>query len=141
MNSQEDADLVMQALRLVEERQLDSLADLYHPAIEFHWPPGLPYSGVFKGSAVAAMSELFAATWIPLQPTEETRRIDPRVLATGDDGRVVVNYKWKGLDDQGRRFETETLADYQVREGRLCRAQMFYYDLPGMIAFLDGAYA
>jgi uncharacterized protein len=65
--------------------------------------------------------------------------MNPRVVAADENGRVVVNYVWKGLDAKGRRFETETLADYQVRDGRLARAQMFYYDLPGMIAFLDGA--
>jgi len=63
----------------------------------------------------------------------------PRILAMGENGRVVVNYLCKGLDTKGRRFETEVLADYQVRDGRLARAQMFYYDLPGMIAFLRGA--
>lgn len=67
--------------------------------------------------------------------------MNPRVVATSDDGHVIVHYIWKGLDSKGRRFETETLADYQVRDGLLARAQMFYYDLPGMIAFLDRARA
>jgi ketosteroid isomerase-like protein len=128
-------------LHAIEERRNDRIAELYHPQIEFHWPPGLPYSGDFKGAAVAEMNERFAATWMPLQSTEETRRMNPRVVATNDDGRVIVHYIWKGLDAAGRRFATETLADYQVRDGRLARAQMFYYDLAGMIAFLDGARA
>lgn len=85
------------------------------------------------------MSNRFAVTWMPLQPNEDTRRMNPRVVAAGDNGHVVVNYLWKGLDAEGRRFETEVLADYQVRDGRLARAQMFYYDLPGVIAFLDRA--
>jgi ketosteroid isomerase-like protein len=140
MSPRENAELVMEILLMVEQRQLDRLATLYHPEIEFHWPPGLPYSGDFTEPAVAEMSERFAATWRQLQPTEETRRMNPRVVAADENGRVVVNYVWKGLDAKGRRFETETLADYQVRDGRLARAQMFYYDLPGMIAFLDGAW-
>jgi ketosteroid isomerase-like protein len=139
MKPQENADLVLQILHIIEQRQFDRLPDLYHPAIEFHWPPGLPYSGYFTGPTVAEMSRRFAETWLPLQPTEETRRMDPRLIAAGDNDRVVVNYLWKGLDAKGRRFETETLADYQLRDGRLVRAQMFYYDLPGMIAFLDNA--
>jgi len=91
------------------------------------------------GSAVAEMAKRFEATWAPLQPNEETRRMNPRVVAAGENGHVVVNYIWRGLDAEGRRFETEVLADYQVREGRLAHAQMFYYDLPGVIAFLDSA--
>ena len=141
MSAQKNADVVMQILHAIEDRQLDRLPSLLHPEIEFHWPPGLPYSGDFKGPSVAEMNERFAATWMPLQPTEETRRMNPRVVATNDDGRVIVHYLWKGLDANGRRFATETLADYQVRDGQLARAQMFYYDLPGMIAFLDRARA
>jgi ketosteroid isomerase-like protein len=139
MGAQKNANVVLQILHAIEERQLDRLSTLFHPEIEFHWPPGLPYSGDFKGPAVAEMNERFAATWMPLQPTEETRRMNPRVVATNDDGRVIIRYVWKGLDSNGRRFATETLADYQVRDGQLARAQMFYYDLPGMIAFLDRA--
>jgi ketosteroid isomerase-like protein len=139
MSAQDNARFVLDMLRMIEERQLEGLPALYHPQIEFHWPPGLPYSGDFSEPAVGAMSERFAATWMPLQPSAETRRMNPRVVAAGDDGHVVVNYMWRGLDAEGRYFETETLADYQVRAGRLARAQMFYYDLPGMIAFLQKA--
>jgi ketosteroid isomerase-like protein len=139
MTAQKNADIVMRILHAIEERQLDRLSALFHPEIEFNWPPGLPYSGDFKGPAVAEMNARFAETWRPLQPTEGTRRINPRVVAASDDGHVVVHYIWKGLNTEGQRFETETLADYQVRDGQLARAQMFYYDLPGMISFLDGA--
>ena len=62
--------------------------------------------------------------------------MNSRVLATSSQGRVIVNYVWKGLSPDGVAFETETLADYQVEDGRLRRAQMFYYDLPGLIEFL-----
>jgi RimJ/RimL family protein N-acetyltransferase len=69
MKPQENADLVLRILHVIEQRQFDRLADLYHPEIEFRWPPGLPYSGTFTGPAVAEMSRRFAETWLPLQPT------------------------------------------------------------------------
>jgi ketosteroid isomerase-like protein len=130
--------VVMEMLQAIENRQLERVRALYHPKVEFHWQPGLPYGGSFSGPALATMHETFERTWFPLQPTEETRRMNPRVLATGDGGRVIVNYLWRGLDPRGRRFETETLADYQIRDGRLVRAQMFYFDLGGTIRFLEG---
>jgi ketosteroid isomerase-like protein len=139
MTAQENARVVMEVFRAIENRELERLQALYHPEIEFHWQPGLPYGGSFSGPAVAGMSEAFYKTWFPLQPGEDTRRMDPRVVATGNDGRVIVNYLWRGLDPAGRRFETETLADYQVRDGRLVRAQMFYFDLVGTIGFLEQA--
>jgi ketosteroid isomerase-like protein len=131
-----NAKFMLTLLAAIERRDLELVRKLYHPDIEFHWPPGLPYSGVFKGETVAKMQECFASVWFPLQPTAERRRMDSRVVATSPDGRVVVNYIWKGESPDGVAFETETLADYQVDEGRLLRAQMFYYDLPGVIDFL-----
>jgi ketosteroid isomerase-like protein len=139
MNARTDADVVMEVFHAIERREFERLPDLYHPEVEFHWPPGLPHSGDFKGDAFRAASDRFSATWMPLQPTEETRQMTPRVLATGPNGRVIVHYMWKGQDARGHRFETETIGDYQIRDGRLARAQMFYYDLPGMISFLEQA--
>ena len=135
-----DVDVVLAVLDAVERRDLERLDALYHPDVEFRWPPSLPYGGSFSGAEqVAEMAQRFGAIWIPLQPSPAERAMDPQVIATGDDGRVVVNYVWRGLDRQGRRFETETLGDYQVREGRLARAQMFYFDLAGLAAFLEGS--
>ena len=134
-------EIVTQVLIAVEQRQGDRLAAFYHPEIEFHWPPGLPYSGNFVGAEVAQMQRGFAEVWFPLQPTDESRRMDFEVIATGNDGRVVATYVWKGIDRQGGRFQTLTLADYQVRDGLFARAQMFYYDLTGLITFLKQAAA
>ena len=139
MSSRENAEVVMQILHAIEERRFERVAALYHPQVEFHWPPGLPYSGDFAGETLAQMNEQFGATWLPLQPDEATRRMNPRVVAANDAGDVVIHYVWKGLDADGRRFATETLGHYQVRDGKLARAQMFYYDLLGLRAFLDGA--
>ncbi len=85
------------------------------------------------------MAERSGAIWIPLQPTAECHRMDPRVVAVGQGGRVVVRYVWKGQDGQGWHFRTETMADYHVRESRLARAQMFHFDLAGLTSFLEGA--
>lgn len=141
MTARSAADVVMALLHAIETRALDRVHEFYHPEVAFYWPPGLPYSGEFTGAALDDMNARFAATWLPLQPTDESRKLDARVVATGDDGRVVVHYDWKGQAPDGRRFHTETLADYQVRDQRLARAQMFYYDLRGLIAFLEHARA
>jgi ketosteroid isomerase-like protein len=136
---QQNVDIVTRALSAVEQRDTDTLRALYHPQIEFHWQPGLPYSGAWAGAEVIEMQRRFRAVWHPLQPTEESRRMDFQVVATGDDGCVIVQYCLKGLDAQGHRFETLTLADYQVRDGLFARARMYYDDLLGLIAFLERA--
>ena len=137
-SAMDSEDVVLRVLDAVEHRRLDELRDLYHPEVEFHWQTGLPYGGDFAGPSMATMGERFATIWGPLQPDADTRRMDPVVVAT-NGGDVVVNYTWRGRDARGRRFETPTLAHYRVADGRLRDARMFYYDLVGLIRFLDDA--
>lgn len=142
MSQRSNTEVVMAVLDAVERRDGAALRALYHPQIEFRWPPSLPYGGRFRGSAeVAGMAERFAAVWLPLQPTDEARRIERRVVAAGDDGHVVVEYVWKGVAPDGRRFQTDTLADYRVHDGLLARARMYYDDLVGLVDFLAHAAA
>ena len=130
--------VVLDAIRAVEERDRAWLAALYHPDVTFGWPAGLPYGGWHRGIEVIAMSERFASIWDRLQPTEAERRMDPRLVASDGD-TVVVEYQWRGRDPEGCRFETPTLARYEVRDGLLARAQMYHFDMPGLLAFLSQA--
>ena len=84
-----NAETMLTLLAAIERRDGDLLRKLYHPNVEFYWPPGVPYGGVYKGEEVAKMSEHFRSIWWPLQPTEESRRMDLRVLATGPQGTVL----------------------------------------------------
>lgn len=138
MNTLTDEQVVLAAISAVERRDRDALDELYHPDVEFSWPPGLPYSGRHRGAAVADMSLQYATTWIPLQPTDEERRMDPVVVAAAD-GAVVARYQVRGVDFHGNRFETPTLARYTVRDGRLASAEMYHFDLTGLQRFLTGA--
>jgi ketosteroid isomerase-like protein len=131
-------EIVLDVIHAVENRDRTMLDRLYHTDIEFRWPPALPYGGTHSGAAVARMSAQFAQIWFPLQPTESERRMDPQIIAADGDN-VVVRYTWKGCDTTGKRFETPTLAHYRVRDGRLVRAQMYYYDLTGLLDFLRDA--
>jgi ketosteroid isomerase-like protein len=128
-------DVVLNVLDAVEKRDAARLVQLYHPDIEFHWPLGLPYSGVHRGPAISEMSMSFAQVWLPLQPTDNERRMEPWVVAA-QDADVVVRYRWKGRDAAGNVFETPTLAHYQVRDLKLARAQMYHYDLVGLARFV-----
>jgi ketosteroid isomerase-like protein len=39
----------------------------------------------------------------------------------------------------GERFESPVLGLYEVRDGKLARAQMFHYDTAAILAFLERA--
>jgi len=131
-------DIVMAAFAAVEERDERRLAELYHPEVEFHWPPSLPYGGSVHGAAAALQAgdrTGFDQIWDPLQPTGHERRMDPRVVAaTGQE--VVVLWHQRGLRPSGQRLDMETLGLYAVRDGKFARAQMFYFDTTAVLRFL-----
>jgi ketosteroid isomerase-like protein len=133
--------VVLEIMRAVEGRDQERFIGLCDPEVEFHWPPSLPYGGSSLG--VEALREqaperTWAGTWIPRQLTEAERRLDPRVVAASGD-EVVVLWHQRGVDAVGNRFHGEVLALYRVREGKLARAQMFYFDTIAVASFLADA--
>src|SRR5215831_12281232 len=83
MSGTASTDIVMAAFAAVERRDERRLAELYHPEIEFHWPPSLPYGGSSRGAAALRADDRtgFDQVWDPLQPTRQERRMDRRVVA------------------------------------------------------------
>jgi ketosteroid isomerase-like protein len=127
MSVEENERLVTSIFRAIEQRNDQRFAELLHPDFEIHWPPSLPY-GSGKG-------QTWSDTWGPLQPTETERRMDPCVVAANED-KVVVLWRQRGLGPSGERFDGEVLGLYQLREGKLARAQMFYFDTAAVAGFL-----
>ena len=64
--------------------------------------------------------------------------MDPEVIAAADD-RVVVQWHQRGRSPTGLGFDGQVLGLYQVREERLARAQMFYFDTDAVNRFLADA--
>ena len=62
--------------------------------------------------------------------------MDPRVVATEGE-EVTVLYTQRALSPDGERFESPVLGLYEVRNGKLARAQMFHYDTAAIEAFLE----
>lgn len=138
MDSTASTGIVMAALAAVERRDERCLAELYHPEVEFCWPPSLPYGGSFRGAAALQAGDRagFDQVWDPLQPTRQERRMDPRVVAaTGQE--VVVLWHQRGLRPDGQRLDMEVLGLYGVRDGKFARAQMFYFDTTAVLRFLQ----
>ena len=136
MSATENVQVMSEVFKAIERRDLGRLQELWHPDVEFHWPPSLPYGGVSHRPRDERNS--WAQTWIPLQPTEAERRMDPRIVAATEE-EVVVLWRQRGISQSGARFDGPVLALYQVRDGKLARAQMFYFDTTAVAGFL--AYA
>ena len=131
MSISENAHLMLEIFSAIERRDPQRVFELCQPDVEFHWPPSLPYGGASRGSA-------WVDTWVPLQPTEAERRMDARVVAASPE-EVVVLWQQRGVSPTGDRFDGPVLGLYRVREGKLARAQIFYFDTSALINFLGRA--
>ena len=115
----------------IERRDGARFRENLDPAFEMHWPASLPYGG----SAIPSSRPTWEDTWDRLQPTAAERAMDPRIVAATDD-EVVVLWRQRGLGPTDERFEQEVLALYRLREGKLQRAQMHYFDTCAVAGFL-----
>jgi uncharacterized protein len=127
MTIEENKGLLLSVFAAIEQRNDQRFAELLHPDFEIHWPPSLPYG--------SGQGRTWSDTWHPLQPTEAERRMDPAVVGANGD-KVVVLWRQRGLSPSGERFDGEVLGLYQLRDGKLARAQMFYFDTAAVAAFL-----
>jgi uncharacterized protein len=136
MSAKENAEVMLEIFSAIERRDAQRVLDLCHAEVEFHWPPSLPYGGTSRG--LKGDRPTWGDTWFPLQPSEAERRMDPRVVATSEE-EVVVFWRQRGVSTAGDRFDGPVLGLYQVREGKLARAQMFYFDTAALVSFLANA--
>ena len=138
MSRTTSTDIVMAAFDAVERRDERRLAELYHPEVEFHWPPSLSYGRSFHVATALQAGDRapFDQIWGPFQPTRHERRMDPRVVAATDK-ELVVLWRQRGLRPDGQRLDMETLGLYGVRDGKFARAQMFYFDTTAVLQFLQ----
>jgi ketosteroid isomerase-like protein len=131
-------DVVLQVFRSVEERDPQLAGEAYHEDLEFHWPRPLPYAGSRYGRQASLEHRPgWAETWDPFQAHDD-RGLSARVVASSED-EVVVLWHQRGRDRAGRQLDTPVLGLYQVRGGKLARAQMFYFDPLAAAEFLAGS--
>src|SRR5581483_50048 len=131
-----NSEMILRIFRVIEAREDAKMTELFQPDFEIHWPLSLPYGGTFRG--LASRPNGWNAIWDPLQPTEAERRMDPRVIAAHAED-VVVLWHQRGLSPKGARFDGEVLGKYTFRDGKLARAQMFYFDTAAVAKFLHEA--
>jgi multimeric flavodoxin WrbA/ketosteroid isomerase-like protein len=120
---------VLDAFAAVEQRNRARPEALHHAQAEFHWPPSL---------AASRPGQTWHDIWDRLQPSDEERSMSPRVIAA-TDREVVVLWRQRGVGANGERLDAEVIGLYEVRDSKLVRAQMFYFDTTAILRFLDHA--
>jgi uncharacterized protein len=140
MSTRENVEVILEVFKAVEQRHAQRFAELVHPDFEIVWPPSLPYGGTYRDLEANVLQDrpTWAGTWDLLQPTVAERRMDPRIVAASD-AEVVVLWRQRGRSLTGVRFDGPVLGLYQVSNGKLARAQMFYFDTAALASFLADA--
>src|SRR5262249_10357465 len=138
---EKNVEVMLKIFSAIERRDSQGALEFFHHDIEFHWPPSLPYGGTSRGLKVDRPT--WTETWDPLQPTQAERRMDPRVVAAGEEEVVIL---WRQprvrrapqceVSPGGDRIDPPVLGLYQLREGKLDLAQMFYFDSAAALSFL-----
>jgi len=139
---EKNVEIMLKIFNTIEQRDLQrrdpkEVQELFAREVEFRWPPSLPYGGTTRGLKVNGPG--WADTWDPLQPSDASRRMDPRVVAANDQDEVVILWRQRGVSPAGELINTPVLGLYQVHDGKLARAQMFYFDTAGTLSFLAKA--
>jgi ketosteroid isomerase-like protein len=129
---------ILEVFRAIEERNQEQFVKHIQPDFEIHWPTSLPYGGTFRG--LEPRPNGWNEIWEPLQPTPAEKRMDAHVIAARGD-EVVVLWHQRGRTPSGERFDQEVVGMYRFREGKLARAQMFYFDTAAVARFLAQAQA
>jgi hypothetical protein len=143
MTSQDKRQLIRDLFRAIESRSddearnLETMSQFFHSEAILVWPPALPYGGVHRLADWESPS--WTETWNALQPTAEERRMDPQFLGVLESGEVAVRYRQRGKSGSGRRLDTEVLGIYEIRDERVYRAQMYYFEEACTARFLADA--
>jgi ketosteroid isomerase-like protein len=131
-----NASVMLDIFSAIERRDAQRLAELCEPDVELSWPAALPYGGTTRG--LGTEPPTWIDTWAPLQPSQAERSMEPRVVASSGD-EVVVLWRQRGRSPSGERFDAPVLALYTLQDGKLARAQMFYFDTAAVVEFLTRA--
>jgi len=134
MSAKQNVDVLLEIFAAIERRDAQRVSELCEADVEFIWPRPLPYAGVSRLREQRPILD----RWIPLQPTAAERGMNPRVVAATDQ-EVVILWRQRGVSRGGDRCDSPVLGLYQVRGGRLARAQMFFFDPVAVSRFLATA--
>jgi ketosteroid isomerase-like protein len=98
---------------------VDDFLALMHPDAEWHWPPGMADSGIFRGKEEIRRG---VDTWT--EPWGEFQMEPVELLERGEDVLAVVRYRARGRAS-GMEIDEHVAHLWEFREDLAVRMRMF----------------
>src|SRR5215207_8792436 len=132
-----NVEIVRRLFRTVEERDLETMFDLYDPQIVIRESPSLPYGGEYHGhEGVVGHGLGYLATWQPVQqPGDEA--LEAEFFDAGE--RVFVRWRQKATAPDGEHLDLPAISEYRLRDGKIVGSSMHHLDTEAILAFLERA--
>ena len=135
--SDRNVEIVRRLFKTVEERDLETMFDLYDPEVVIREAPSLPYGGEYHGHEGVVEHGLgYLGTWQPVQQPED-EALDPEFMEAGD--RVFVRWHQKATAPDGEKVDLLAISEYRVRDGKIVSSAMHHFDTAAILGFLERA--
>ena len=136
--SQRDVETIRILFRGVEERDLGTYLAACDREVVIREPGSLPYGGEYHGlEGLRQHAAGWMQIWAPLQPEEE-RKLDAAFIDAGD--HVIARWRLRARATDGSgTLNMPMVGIYELRDGKLVGAQMFYSDTAAVLRFLENA--
>jgi ketosteroid isomerase-like protein len=136
--SQRNVETIRNLFRGVEERDLGTYLAACDREVVIREPGSLPYGGEYHGlEGLRQHAAGWMRTWAPLQPEEE-RKLDAAFIDAGD--HVIARWRLRARATDGSgTLNMPMVGIYELRDGKLVGAQMFYSDTAAVLRFLENA--
>ena len=136
--SQRNVETIRNLFRGVEERDLGTYLAACDREVVIREPGSLPYGGEYHGlEGLRQHAAGWMRTWAPLQPEEE-RKLDAAFIDAGDHVIARWRLRARAADGSGT-LNMPMVGIYELHDGKLVGAQMFYSDTAAVLRFLENA--
>ncbi len=137
--SDQNVEIVRRLFQTVEERDLETMFELYDPEVVIREAPSLPYGGEYHGHAGVVEHGIgYLGTWYPVQGPEDAS-LDPEFIDGGD--RVFVRWHQRATAPDGEQVDLPAISEYCIQDGKIVSSAMHHFDTAAILDFLERAEA
>jgi ketosteroid isomerase-like protein len=135
--SSNNVDVIQRLFQAVEDRDVETMYEIYDPEIVIRESPSLPYGGEYSGhEGVLQHGVSYLQTWTPVQLAGD-EQLEPEFLDGGD--RVFVLWRQKATAANGDHIDEPAVSEYRIRGGKVVASSMHQFDTDAIVRFLDRA--